>query len=152
MPLIRCSATTKPHGFTVTELLVSIGILSLLVSTILPAVQYARESARRSECRNHLKQIVLACHEHQESFGNFAMPRVGFEDWRVRIIPFLEQAKPVIIDGRITGGSENPRSTDVRVIQLELDRYYSPMGLTTSHAMVMGFPSQMVFSGKRPVD
>jgi len=77
-----------------------------LVATILPAVQYAREAARRSECKNHLKQLILACHQHEEAYGNFGTPQVGAEPWEVRILPYLEQQKPVIINGQITGGPE----------------------------------------------
>ena len=96
----------QPRGFTLIETLVSISIIGILVTTILPAVQYARESARRTECKNHLKQIILACHHHQESHGNFGTPGVGFEYWMVRILPYLEQQKPEIVDGRVTGGPE----------------------------------------------
>ncbi len=93
-------------GFTVVELLVSIGIIGLLMAMILPAVQYAREAARQTECKNHLKQIILACHEHLESHGNFGTPGMGSESWEVRILPYLEQQKPVLNNGQITGGSE----------------------------------------------
>ncbi len=94
-----------PPGFTLIETLVSISIIGLLLATILPAVQYARESARRTECKNHLKQIILACHEHEETHGNFGTG-AGFESWMVRILPYLEQQKPVIVNGQVTGGSE----------------------------------------------
>ena len=95
-------------GFTLIETLVSISIIGLLVATILPAVQYARESARRTECKNHLKQIILACHEHEEAHGNFAMPMVDSEIWRYRILPYLEQLKPIMQqNGKVTGGPES---------------------------------------------
>ena len=99
---------TSPRlGFTMIETLVSIGILGLLAAMILPAVQNVRESARRSECRNNLKQIILACHEHQESHQNYGMPSVGLEVWSVRILPYLEQQKPLIQnDGQVIGGPE----------------------------------------------
>ena len=92
-------------GFTLVETLVSIGIIGLLVTITLPAVQSARESARRTECRNHLKQIVLALHQHVDAHGNFGMPRIGFESWDVRILPYLEQIKPTYqSNGTVTGG------------------------------------------------
>ncbi len=82
-------------GFTMVEVLVSLAIIGLLVSVTLPAVQQARESARRTECKSNLKQILLALHEHEESYHNFGMPQVDLEPWRWRILPFLERPKPV---------------------------------------------------------
>jgi prepilin-type N-terminal cleavage/methylation domain-containing protein len=89
-------------GFTLVELLVVIAIIGVLVALLLPAVQAAREAARRMQCTNNLKQIGLALHNYHDTFKTFplgsfnlreAWPSSG-TNWRALILPFMEQ-KPV---------------------------------------------------------
>lgn len=89
-------------GFTLVELLVVIAIIGVLVSLILPAVQQAREAARRTQCMNSLKQIGLALHNYHGEFSRFPPGYVSNYDdngtdtgpgwgWAALILPQLEQ-------------------------------------------------------------
>jgi len=89
-------------GFTLIELLVVIAIIAILVALLLPAVQQAREAARRTHCKNNLKQIGLALHNYLDVHRKFPMSFVsdistgantGGGEWSIhaRILPFIEQ-------------------------------------------------------------
>ena len=89
-------AHRERHGFTLIELLVVIAIIAILVALLLPAVQQAREAARRAECKNKLKQIGIALHNYHETHGLFPPGGInaGPSDkgsWIVRTLPFLDQ-------------------------------------------------------------
>lgn len=91
MPLI------KRAGFTLIELLVVIAIIGVLVGLLLPAVQMAREAARRMSCNNNLKQVVLATHNYESATKQLPVgwqrPAMTGDGWsaQARILPYIEQ-------------------------------------------------------------
>ncbi len=83
----------KKNGFTLVELLVVIAIIGILVGLLLPAVQAAREAARRMQCSNNLKQIGLALHNYSSTFSRFPAGRNDKEmSPLAALLPFIEQS------------------------------------------------------------
>jgi len=86
---------TSPDGFTLVELLVVIAIIGILVALLLPAIQAARESARRSQCLNNLKQIGTAIQMYHDAKKQYPMGRNGRDQftvsWAFFILPQIEE-------------------------------------------------------------
>src|SRR5687767_1225346 len=92
MRRVAALRSTGRSAFTLVELLVVIAIIGILIALLLPAVQAAREAARRMQCTNHLKEMGLACHSFHAAFNALPPPRVDDgATWCVYLLPYLEQ-------------------------------------------------------------
>ncbi|MBN2293651.1 MAG: DUF1559 domain-containing protein [Pirellulales bacterium] len=116
-----------PNGFTLVELLVVIAIIGILIALLLPAVQAAREAARRMQCTNNLKQIGLALHNFHDGRGGIPPTNLtpyGHATWMVLILPYLEQQT-------VQDAFDMERSVYVApnypdVIKTQISTYYCP--------------------------
>lgn len=125
----------KNRGFTLVELLVVIAIIGILVALLLPAIQAARESARRSSCMNNLRQIILGVHSYESANEWFPpgtvndtgpirnLPQGYHISWLARILPYLEETA-VYRSIDFSVGAYHPRNNAAR--QQPIDVFQCP--------------------------
>lgn len=121
----------RRNAFTLIELLVVIAIIAVLISLLLPAVQSAREAARRAQCTNNLKQIGLAIHNYENSHGIFPVGRTSYPSlWSslAQILPFIESSteySAINFDiPPISSGTANP--ANLTAVATVVDTYTCP--------------------------
>lgn len=126
-------------GFTLIELLVVIAIIAILIALLLPAVQQAREAARRTQCKNHLKQIGLAIHNYHDVY--LCMPMADVDGTvnpvsaHARILPFMDQV-PLYNEVNFNVPYDHANNSVVR--NKELAVYRCPSDPTTLPASIGG--------------
>jgi prepilin-type N-terminal cleavage/methylation domain-containing protein/prepilin-type processing-associated H-X9-DG protein len=159
------------RGFTLVELLVVIAIIGILIALLLPAVQFAREAARRSQCSNSLKQLGVAMHlyhdVHNKLPGGVGTYGCCWGTWQVRILPYIEQVEffnrfknldghdgtPVEINGAIVTGvryghvwnRQNVTTHRIALLTCPSDTKNAPLLQITSHNYVVNFGNTSFF-------
>jgi prepilin-type N-terminal cleavage/methylation domain-containing protein len=160
--------SSRRRGFTLVELLVVIAIIGILVALLLPAIQAAREAARRTTCTNQLRQIAVATHNFHDTYRRF--PRAYIEqhiDGRLNrgslffwILPFMEQA--AMYDAAMLNSMDNDRILEGRgsrrAASQVIATYVCPSDATSGdhiHSADWTFSSYemnfQVFAGSNPI-
>ncbi|WP_417387370.1 DUF1559 domain-containing protein [Gimesia sp.] len=128
------SLRASRNGFTLIELLVVIAIIAILIALLLPAVQQAREAARRSQCKNNLKQLGLAMHNYNDVFNMLPVPDVGITyatsahwttSWGISLLPYLDQAPAYNLFNQNAPNGVSDQSNQ-QVIQTQLAVFNCP--------------------------
>jgi len=142
-------ASRNQAGFTLVELLVVIAIIGVLIALLLPAVQQAREAARRMQCANNLKQIGLALHLHHDTYQEL-VPGVTSGDWAnggsisnkdgwlwgAMILPYVEQQSLYDLAGIAQGAWPDDTAQTLQACKTELSMFLCPSATGPSQVAV----------------
>ena len=133
-----CCQRHRRRGFTLIELLVVIAIIAILIALLLPAVQQAREAARRTQCKNNLHQIGIAMHNYHDSFRILPPGQVTsvhwlrtdstMWGWAVMLLPYLDQSPMynLLTPGDVTLGAALADATRRKGLETSLEVFLCP--------------------------
>lgn len=134
---MRTSVSRRARGFTLIELLVVIAIIGILVAILLPAVQQAREAARASQCRSNLKQLGIALHNYESTFGLLPPGYIGGNgaSTHTQILPYFDQASLFHLfnfsdDLNVSAANQRPREQKQPLLNCP-SQYTSPAFILT---------------------
>ena len=121
---IMAPSARRLSAFTLVELLVVIAIIGVLVALLLPAVQAAREAARRTQCTNNLKQIGLALQNHHDAQKWFPQNRLPCRNatWLVAILPYMEEG----IAADLWDPQKSYHFQPPKAVQTQVSAFYCP--------------------------
>ena len=162
-------SSRRRRGFTLIELLVVIAIIAILIALLLPAVQQAREAARRSTCKNNLKQIGLALHNYHDTHRVFPPGRVvagshpfagvnqwdtGKVIWSAHILPYIDQANVYnMIDFSVPDPARNAVNDPVETVDIPIYRCPSDPGdRSTTGESNLAPMNYAICAGNNPMD
>lgn len=158
---IESQREPRRSGFTLIELLVVIAIIAVLIALLLPAVQQAREAARRTQCKNNLKQLGLALHNFHDTYSRFPpgcandktphgthSTGAGWgSSWKVYILPYIDQA-PIfsrwVFDGTSSGYTN--ANNGAMINGLTISGYRCPSSSVPDRYAVQNGWTQMITS------
>lgn len=130
------SGRRRTVGFTLIELLVVIAIIAVLIALLLPAVQQAREAARRTQCKNNLKQFGLALHSYHETLSRIPAGLIHLNEWgwNTMLLPYFDQA-PLYNLLASTAGKSYPAGTPAIGFSAHMESFTPPNALSSTLTM-----------------
>jgi len=163
---LRRNGRAPRPGFTLVELLVVIAIIGILIALLLPAVQAAREAARRAQCSNNLKQIGLGLHNYHDANRTFPFAfmvdgtTLNVQVWGTRILPYIEQSTlydnfhntvPSFNEATALGYSATEVADNLAVIGTELNAFMCPSTPGSDRTYNGELPGDSLGSGVPPM-